>query len=150
MNDKPIIIIDDDNDDLDLIQEAFSQLDIENEIIYFSNGLEFLDFIRATKNNAFFILCDVNMAKITGLDLKKMIFEDEVLRLKCVPFIFISTSYMLADVVQAYSCDVQGYFIKPDTFEGIKNMLQFIVNYWSHSVQPKISIRDTTKNFGKA
>ncbi len=54
MNKKPINIIDDDNDDLELIQQAFSDLNIDNEIIVFNNGFKFLEYIKQTKNRAFF------------------------------------------------------------------------------------------------
>src|SRR4051794_38053242 len=113
MNNKPIIIIDDDDEDLDIINEAMAQLNVENEIIIFDDGYKFLDFIRGTENRAFFILCDVNMAKINGLELKKLIYDDERLRMKCVPFIFMSTSSASAEVMKAYSYGVQGYFVKP-------------------------------------
>jgi CheY-like chemotaxis protein len=136
MNNNPILIIDDDDDDLDLIRDALKQLDVENEIIVFDDGQNFLNFIRSTENRAFFILCDVNMSKINGLELKKMIYDDERLRLKCVPFIFMSTSGASAEVMRAYSYGVQGYFIKPHTFEGIKDLLQYIVHYWRHSQAP--------------
>ena len=136
MNAKPIIIIDDDDEDLGLIQDALVQLDVKNEIIVFNDGFKFLDFIRETENRAFFILCDVNMSKINGLELKKLIYDDERLRLKCVPFIFMSTSGASAEVLRAYSYGVQGYFVKPSTFNGLKDLLQFIVQYWSHSEHP--------------
>lgn len=138
MNNKPIIIIDDDDEDLDLIKDAFAQLKIENEIIVFNTGFKFLDFIRETNNRAFFILCDINMSRISGLELKKFLYDDEHLRLKCVPFIFLSTSGASTEVLKAYSYGVQGYFVKPPTFEKIKDMLQFIITYWSYSQYPTL------------
>jgi CheY-like chemotaxis protein len=138
MNDKPIFIIDDDDEDLDFIKEALLQLNVENEIIVFDDGLKFIDFIRNTHNRAFFILCDINMHKKSGLELKKMIFDDEELRLKCVPFIFLSSSGASREVMRAYSYGVQGYFVKPNTLEETKEMLEFIVKYWSHSVHPNL------------
>jgi len=136
MNKKPIFIIDDDDEDLDLIQEVLEQLNLENEVIIFNDGFKFLEFIRTTENTAFFTLCDVNMAKINGLELKKLLYEDELLRLKCVPFIFMSTSSASTEVLKAYSYGVQGYFIKPSTFTELKEMLQYIIKYWSHSEHP--------------
>lgn len=136
MNKKPIIIIDDDKDDLDFIRQALLELNVENEITSFDDGYAFLDFARATKNKAFFTLCDINMAKINGLELKKQIFEDEELRMKCVPFIFLSSSMASSSVMRAYSFDVQGYFIKPNNFEKLKEMLASIINYWGHSQVP--------------
>ena len=91
----------------------------ENEIIIFADGLKFLDFIKATENRAFFTLCDVNMAKINSLELKKRLYDDELLRLKCVPFIFMSTSSASHEVMKAYSDGVQGYFIKPPPFAAL-------------------------------
>jgi CheY-like chemotaxis protein len=136
MNNRPIIIIDDDDEDLEFIKSAFAELSVENEIIVFDDGFEFLDFIRATEKAVFFILCDVSMAKINGLQLKKLIYDDERLRLKCVPFIFMSTSRASTAVMEAYSYGVQGYFVKPPTFELLKDLMQFIMNYWSHSERP--------------
>jgi CheY-like chemotaxis protein len=136
MNHKPIIVIDDDGEDLELIKDAFAELKVKNKIIFFDDGHNFIDFLRNTEQTAFFILCDVNMNKINGLELKKILYDDEELRLKCVPFIFLSTSTASKEVMKAYSYGVQGYFVKPTSFEEIKNMLQFIVKYWSHSERP--------------
>jgi FixJ family two-component response regulator len=138
MNKNPIIIVDDDNEDLEMIQQAFAELNIENEIIIFNDGLKFLDFLRETQNKTFFILCDINMSVINGLELKQRIYEDEVLRLKCMPFVFLSTSGSSNLVMKAYSYGVQGYFIKPANFQEIKDMLLRIVNYWSYSQHPNI------------
>ncbi len=86
MNKNPVILIDDDKDDIELFEQAFSELNIENELIIFDDGLKFYDFISTTDTKTFFILCDMNISKIGGLELKKMVFDDERLRLKCVPF----------------------------------------------------------------
>lgn len=56
MNKKPIIVIDDDNDDLELIQQAFSELNIDNEIIVFDDGFKFLEFIKKKKWNFFYFV----------------------------------------------------------------------------------------------
>lgn len=138
MNKNPIIVIDDDKDDLELIQQAFSELNIENEIIVFDNGLEFLEYIKATKSGTFFILCDINLSSLTGIQLKKIIYDDEQLRTKCVPFIFLSTSGASSSIMKAYSYGVQGYFIKPNSFEKLKSVLYAMITYWSESQHPNI------------
>jgi len=58
-------------------------------ILFFHDGLKFLEYIKATESGTFFILCDINMSKLTGIELKKIIHDDEKLRIKCVPFIFL-------------------------------------------------------------
>ena len=136
MNTNPIIVIDDDDDDLELITQAFEAIKVENEIILFRSADSFLDYIKTTTQKAFFILCDINMSRIGGLELKRMIFEDEHLRLKCIPFIFLSTSSASEAIMKAYSFGVQGYFIKPNSFEELKERLQSIVSYWDDSQHP--------------
>jgi CheY-like chemotaxis protein len=136
MNQNPIIVIDDDDDDLLLMERAFKELKIENEIITFNNGLNFLEYMKSTDIKTFFILCDINMNLISGLELKRRIYEDEELRLKCVPFVFLSTGKASGAIMKAYSIGVQGYFIKPNSFFGIKEMLLAIINYWKHSEHP--------------
>jgi DNA-binding response OmpR family regulator len=76
------------------------------------------------------------MSRISGLELKKRIFEDERLRLKCIPFIFLSTSGASDSIMRAYSFGVQGYFIKPNSFDELKARLQSIVSYWEGSQHP--------------
>lgn len=138
MNSNPIIIIDDDDEDLELITQAFEELKVENEIMIFNDGDEFLDFIKTTDQRTFFILCDINMSKISGLELKQRIYSDERLRLKCVPFIFMSTAGGSASIMRAYSFGVQGYFIKPNSFDEFKELLHNIMAYWNYSQHPNI------------
>jgi CheY-like chemotaxis protein len=136
MNANPIIVIDDDDEDIEMITQAFKEIKVENDVITFRSGEAFLDFIRTTDQRVFFILCDINMSRISGLELKKRIFEDERLRLKCIPFIFLSTSGASDSIMRAYSFGVQGYFIKPNSFDELKARLQSIVSYWEGSQHP--------------
>jgi response regulator of citrate/malate metabolism len=78
------------------------------------------------------------MSAISGIELKKITFEDERLRHKCVPFIFISTSRASESVMRAYSFGVQGYFVKPNTYETLKVMLQNMISYWEFSLRPNV------------
>jgi len=50
-------------------------------ILFFHDGLKFLEYIKATESGTFFILCDINMSKLTGIELKKIIHDDEKLRI---------------------------------------------------------------------
>jgi CheY-like chemotaxis protein len=136
MNANPIVVIDDDDEDIEMITQAFKEIKVENDVITFRSGEAFLDFIRTTDQKVFFILCDINMSRISGLELKKRIFEDERLRLKCIPFIFLSTSGASDSIMRAYSFGVQGYFIKPNSFDELKARLQSIVSYWEGSQHP--------------
>jgi CheY-like chemotaxis protein len=131
-----IILIDDDNEDLELIKEAIESVNIKNEVIAFNDPLKFLEFIRSAGSKTFFTLCDINMAPINGLELKKIIQDDEDLRLKCVPFIFLSTTRASNEIMKAYSFGAQGFFVKPNSIEEIKERVTAIINYWKYSERP--------------
>jgi len=136
LNKGPIIVIDDSEGESELLRIAFSELGVENKILFFNDGLAFLKYIKSEKGGTFFILCDVNMPKISGLELKKNIQDDEELRLKCIPFILYSTSSANASILKAYSYGVQGYLLKPHDNELLHFMLQATINYWSVSERP--------------
>jgi CheY-like chemotaxis protein len=135
-NSNPIILIDDDIDDIELFQAAFKELGVENEIMVFNDGNKFYEYITTTDRKSFFIFCDINMNQINGFALKQKIFDNEEIRLKCIPFLMLSTSGASKSVLEAYSLNVQGYFIKPNNVEEIKEMFEIVVKYWSISQRP--------------
>ena len=133
---NPIIIIDDDEDDLEVIQQTIIDLKYNNEVITFNDPYKFLDFIRTTDKRFAFILCDINMNTMDGLELKKILHDDDALRMKCVPFLFWSTSRATPTIKEAYSYNVQGYFVKPSTVQEIKEVISSIIKYWNYSENP--------------
>lgn len=136
LNTNPIIIVDDSAGELELIQSAFDDLNVKNERIVFKDGVSFLEYMKVERGGFLFILCDINMPKITGIELKKIMQDDQRLRLKCIPFILLSTGSAQASVMEAYSYCVNGYFIKPDSFAQLKDMLHSMVTYWNQSQHP--------------
>jgi len=132
----PIIIIEDDMDDQEIFTEIFAELQLKNEIIFFTEGELALDYLTSTHVEPFLILSDIYMPKLTGMDLREKIHENEDLRLKCIPFLFFSTLAEQEYVVDAYSKSIQGFFIKPASYKGIKESIHTIVTYWQSCVSP--------------
>lgn len=132
----PIIIIEDDLDDQNIFQEAFAALNYGNEIIFFSDGYKALDYLTENEIEPFIIFSDINMPRLSGMELREKIHQNEALRLKSIPFLFFSTSAEQKHVVDAYSKSAQGFFIKPQTFADIKEILKIILDYWLKCVSP--------------
>jgi CheY-like chemotaxis protein len=122
----PVIIVEDDAEDNELILLAFKSIGVTNEIIFFRNGEKALDYLLGTSRNPFIILCDINMPGMDGFELREAINENDYLKKKAVPFIFLSTSERMSDVDKAYRSTIQGYFTKPDTLAGLTNDLKTI------------------------
>lgn len=132
----PIIVIEDDLDDQQLLAETFQFLNCSNEVIFFADGYKALDYIKATDVQPFIIISDINMPSIDGFALKKMIQNNEELKIRCIPYLFFTTGVDQQGVFDAYSMSAQGFFIKPSTIEGLQNTIRKILDYWKECYAP--------------
>ena len=126
----PIIILEDDMDDQEIMKEVLEDLQVPYRIDFYIHAKDLLDYLYTTKESPFLILSDVNLPSMNGLELRKIIFDNEYLRLKSIPFVFFSTSSDEYAVKEAYSLTVQGYFVKRYSIPDIKATLKLIINYW--------------------
>lgn len=138
LNQGPLIIIEDDPDDQEIIIEILQSIGVSQTIL-FKNSSDAWNYLQKTKDQPFLIMCDINLPKLNGIEFRLMIIQDEKLRKKSIPFIFFSTNANSNTVDIAYELTVQGFFIKPDTYAEIKNFLTTIVNYWTYCKHPNNS-----------
>lgn len=132
----PIIVIEDDLDDQELLQETFKALNFPNQIIYFTDGYKALEFIEKADIRPFLILSDINMPTINGFELKKKIRNNAALNIRCIPYLFFTTGVQRQAVFDAYSMSAQGFFIKPSSMQGLENTLRKIIEYWQECYSP--------------
>ena len=137
MNTKgPTIIVEHDLEDREIMQEIFTELGITNELRFFMDGGDVLQYLRKTTDKPFLILTDVNMPGINGLELREEIMKEDHLRRKSIPFVFLSTSDGSQIINKVYDLQVQGYFQKQTSFPEIKKQIKMIVDYWAHCKHP--------------
>ena len=132
----PIIVIEDDLDDQEILVEIFRNQNYKNEIIYIEDGEKALAYLVNTSVEPFIILSDINMPKLNGMALRDKIHNNEDLRLKCIPYLFFTTTANQKAVVDAYSKSIQGFFIKPTRFEHLESTIKKIVEYWQECISP--------------
>ncbi len=132
----PIIVIEDDIDDQELLTEIFKRLDCKNEIIFYQDGNEALEFLNKSDVQPFLILSDINMPKINGFELRNKVFTNEQLKTKCIPYLFFTTSATKKAVIDAYALSVQGFFLKPDSIQRLERTIKRIVEYWQECIAP--------------
>ncbi|MCF2496692.1 response regulator [Dyadobacter chenhuakuii] len=138
MNKKgPIVIIEDDMDDQDILSEIFKELNYENELVFFGDGVQALEYLTHINIEPFLVLSDINMPKLNGMELYEKIHNNEDLRLKSIPYLFFSTSAEQKHVIEAYSRSIQGFFIKPSNYDRLRKMIVKIVEYWQECESPK-------------
>ncbi len=131
----PIIILEDDLDDQDILKEIFVELKVPYRVDFYTQAKDVLEYLFSTKERPFIILSDVNLPSMNGLELRQIINENDLLRKKNIPFVFISTSADQFAIKQAYNLTVQGYFVKQNSIPEIKTTIKLIINYWEKCKQ---------------
>jgi len=127
----PIIVVEDDPDDKDILEDVLKDLNIPNKLIWFTNGPAAFHHLKTTSEQPLIILSDVNLPIQSGIEFKRQVDSDSELRQKSIPFVFFSTSIDQLAVNEAYTkMTVQGFFQKPGNYDQIKNVIKVIVEYW--------------------
>ncbi len=130
-----IVIIEDDIDDREILEEVFNIViqknDYSNKVVMFDNGEDAITFLRESRESPFLIVSDINMPRYDGFQIRQVIFDDQKLRDKCVPYIFLTTSGDNSDFMRkAYALSIQGYFTKPNDYRTYEQLITDIVRYW--------------------
>jgi CheY-like chemotaxis protein len=133
----PIVVIEDDIDDQEIVTAVLKELGVPNELLFFNSSSDAYTYLNSTTTQPFLILCDINLPKLNGMELKMQIDKEIVLRQKCVPFIFFSTAATKPIVTEAFTkMTVQGYFQKSSDMEELKHKLFIIMEYWKLCKHP--------------
>ena len=132
----PIVVIEDDLDDQEMLLDAFGTLNYKNELVFFDNGEKALEYLNNTDVIPFIILSDINMPKLDGFALRDKIKIDADLQVKCIPYLFFTTASSRKAVIDAYSASAQGFFIKPNSVGELEKTITVIMEYWKRCSAP--------------
>jgi CheY-like chemotaxis protein len=135
-----IILIDDSKDDLLFTFEALKDIPQTFSIVTFHDSTVALKYIQDSRSKVFIIICDLNMPKMTGIELLASINADHELKMHAIPFIFLSDSRNSAEIESAYALNAQGYFVKPSKLSELSEIINIIVSYWSTTRIPRDTI----------
>lgn len=132
----PILIADDDIEDMEIIREAFAESRLLNKIFFVHNGEELLDYLRnrgkyqdvSLYPQPGLILLDLNMPKKDGREALREIKEDEGLR--HIPVVVLTTSQAEEDVYRTYDLGVNSFITKPVDFESLVQVMKDLGHYW--------------------
>ena len=134
MNLINILLVDDSQADVYMTKRAFKEGKVVNDINTASNGEEALEYLKnPDKENPDIILLDINMPRMNGLELLKIIKEDD--NLKLIPVIMLTTSVNEVDVINSYSHHASSYITKPVELSDFSEAIRKIEDYWTSFVK---------------
>jgi len=124
-----VLLVEDNEDDIDLTKEAFSEARIKLNLHIARDGIEALKFLRDSENpTPDLILLDLNMPRKDGRETLADLKADP--RLKRIPVIIITTSEADADVLSAYNQNANSYIVKPVDFDQFLKVMRTLEEFW--------------------
>lgn len=139
MNNKLSILVVEDNEvDIVLIQEAFRNTSIKPVLTFVRNGKQALDYLlNQTKLNQNslpdLIIMDINIPILNGLEVLKMIKSDVLLQ--HIPVIILSTSCSERDIKTSYQNYASYFLTKPIDLDDFYKMIEHTAFTWGNMVK---------------
>lgn len=135
------IYVDDDKEEHELFRMALAEV-CDNVMYSAYDGDEGVELIEKHKNDTFLVISDVNMPRLTGLELKRMIENSPVLKLRAIPFIFHTSVQDPVVVKEAYALGIQGYMVKQTNLKKTIGNLRHFISFWCSTAHPTYYMRD--------
>lgn len=135
VNNRPILVIEDDMVDVMTIQRACGEIKIPNRLVSMEHGEAALAYLNDPDSQTpCIILLDLNMPVMNGIEFLDAIKRHE--RLRRVPVIVLTTSAEESDKVNSFNLGVAGYMVKPVDYRSFVEMMRSIDRYWTVSELP--------------
>jgi CheY-like chemotaxis protein len=136
-----ILIAEDDPDDCVLIEQAYQESGLDFNLSFVRDGIELLQFLRQEPGYASpaisprpdLILLDLKMPRMDGFSALAEIKEDANLR--SIPVVVLTNLKTEQDVLRTYDLGGAGFIIKPDSFEGLVEVVKVVNQYWFEVVE---------------
>lgn len=130
-----ILIAEDDADDRFLLETAFAECGLKDNLIFVENGIDLIQFLEQEKhkngvnrNFPVYIMMDLNMPKKDGREALKELKENP--EYKIIPVVIFTTTKNENEIKRCYELGANSYVVKPVTFEHLVKVIGQIRNYW--------------------
>ena len=136
MDDKVILLVEDNPNDVLLTERALKKANVMNRLVVARDGVEALDYVFCT--GAFtgrdpceipqVILLDLKLPKVDGLEVLKKIRTDP--RTKLLPVVVLTSSNEEKDLISSYRLAANSYIRKPVNFSQFAEAVRQLGLYW--------------------
>jgi len=136
MDNRFILLVEDNPDDAALTLRAFKKVNIANQVVVCRDGAEALDFLfgqgayidRDPSLQPSVILLDLKLPKIDGLEVLQALREKELTRHLRV--VILTSSREEQDIIQSYDLGANSYIRKPVDFDKFLTAVGQLGLYW--------------------
>jgi two-component system, response regulator len=139
VNDAPILLVEDNPDDVLLTVLAFAKNGFANEIVVLPDGEACIATLLPEHGGPALVpamvLLDINLPKIGGLDVLRRIRADD--RSRDLPVIMLTTSGEQRDIVDSYRLGANSFVRKPVVFAEFVAKVRILGAYWLRVNEPR-------------
>jgi two-component system response regulator len=136
MEEKVILLVEDNPDDEALTIRALKKNNILNVVVVARDGVEALDYLfgtgkysgRDTTMMPEMILLDLKLPKLDGLEVLRRLRNDE--RTAILPVVVLTSSKEENDLVESYRLGANSYVRKPVDFNQFSEAVRQLGLYW--------------------
>ncbi len=148
MRDGPILLVEDNPDDVALTVRALQKNNILNKVVVAKDGAEALDYLLAsgahtggdTNKMPVVVLLDLKLPKIDGLEVLERLRADQ--RSALLPVVILTSSKEEQDVVNGYRLGANSYVRKPVDFDQFSEAVRQLGLYWLVLNEPPPEVGD--------
>lgn len=138
---KPILLVEDNPNDLELTLIALEKSQLANEVIITRDGAEALDYLMCRgeysarqAGNPAVVLLDLKLPKVDGLEVLREIRNTA--HLKSIPVVMLTSSKEEQDLVRSYELGVNAYVVKPVDFNEFVRAIADLGIFWAVLNEP--------------
>jgi CheY-like chemotaxis protein len=136
MDKCPILLAEDEQNDVFLIKRAFQKAQLLNPVRVVSDGQEAISYLRGDGQYAdrehfplpTLVLLDLKMPRMGGFDVISWVRQQP--GLKRLPLVVLTSSKDGPDINRAYELGANTYLVKPVEFDGLVEMMKNLSLYW--------------------
>jgi CheY-like chemotaxis protein len=133
---KPILLVEDNLNDIELTLAALKKNHLANEVVVTRHGGEALDYLfrrgqfeSREPGHPVVVFLDLKMPKVDGLEVLKHMKGDELLKL--IPVVMLTSSREECDLISSYRLGVNAYVVKPVGFEQFVGAIRQLGMFWA-------------------
>ena len=136
MNDRVILLVEDNPDDAELTMLALEENHVGNAVEWVKDGAEALDYLfcrgdyagRADPRPPVLVLLDLKLPKVDGLEVLRQMRADA--RARLVPVVILTSSAEERDIAESYGLGANSYVRKPVDFAQFHEATRQLALYW--------------------
>lgn len=131
-----ILLVEDNPRDAELTLRALRKNNLANNLVHVQDGAEALDFLfargrfegRSAQSAPKVVLLDLKLPKLNGLEVLRVIKEDD--RTRTIPVVIVTSSTEDPDMKAAYELGANSYVVKSVKFDSFIEAMSSLGIYW--------------------